>query len=283
MMRQRTHTTPTPAPRRGFTLIEIMLALGVLGIGMVMVASIFPAAIKQTQTSDRNTKAMVIADNARAILEMHLSQAGLAGHLSAAEFGEVTFGDTGAEFIHPDDSWYPSGDPAVVDNGRYGWLALVRQVRPGANDYQVAVIPYEKFSGVDYGPDNRPDLVLIRDDQAGMDNAEVWQDGADCFLRFEKSRFDHFDFIAIGSPILLDGAGMTAPLAGRFPVIVSWGMDPEDSDYMRARLSGSLLPESMEAPNWISLTGVWTVSSEVAAGAPSPALPCSVFRTALNP
>jgi prepilin-type N-terminal cleavage/methylation domain-containing protein len=39
------------APRRGFTFMEILFAVIIMGVGMIMVAAMFPAAIKQTQAN----------------------------------------------------------------------------------------------------------------------------------------------------------------------------------------------------------------------------------------
>ncbi len=113
-------TKPRPG-RSGFTLIEIMLALGVLGVGMVMVATIFPAAIHQTRQSDRNTKALLIADNARTVLSMKLTDSKLTSADSAvwnptgSEFREivmyndecdVTVAD-GDIILYDTDAWFP--------------------------------------------------------------------------------------------------------------------------------------------------------------------------------
>ncbi len=40
---------PPPASRRGFSFVEVMFAVIILGIGFVMVSAMFPVAIQQTQ------------------------------------------------------------------------------------------------------------------------------------------------------------------------------------------------------------------------------------------
>jgi prepilin-type N-terminal cleavage/methylation domain-containing protein len=56
----------------GFSLVELMIALGILGIGFAMAAALFPAALKQTELSYNDTIGTIIAQNglavARAIL-----------------------------------------------------------------------------------------------------------------------------------------------------------------------------------------------------------------------
>jgi prepilin-type N-terminal cleavage/methylation domain-containing protein len=53
--------------RRGFTLTEILMAVGILGIGLTMVASVFPVAVDQSR---RSTDATMSALCARSIAAM---------------------------------------------------------------------------------------------------------------------------------------------------------------------------------------------------------------------
>ena len=50
--------------RRGFSLTELLFALGVLSIGMVFVAGVFPAGLVFTIESSEQTIATVVADEA---------------------------------------------------------------------------------------------------------------------------------------------------------------------------------------------------------------------------
>jgi prepilin-type N-terminal cleavage/methylation domain-containing protein len=54
--------------RRGFTLTEILLAVGILGIGLTMVASVFPVAVDQTRRSTDATNAALCARSVAATL-----------------------------------------------------------------------------------------------------------------------------------------------------------------------------------------------------------------------
>jgi prepilin-type N-terminal cleavage/methylation domain-containing protein len=47
--------------RRGFSLTEILMAVGILGVGMTMVASIFPVAVDQTRRANDTTMAALCA------------------------------------------------------------------------------------------------------------------------------------------------------------------------------------------------------------------------------
>ncbi|MEO6436635.1 MAG: prepilin-type N-terminal cleavage/methylation domain-containing protein, partial [Tepidisphaeraceae bacterium] len=51
--------------RAGFSFIELMFAVAVLGLGLIMVSAIFPAAIAQTQAAiDETTAAAVVRNGA---------------------------------------------------------------------------------------------------------------------------------------------------------------------------------------------------------------------------
>jgi len=57
-----------PARRRGFTLVELIIAILVLGIGLVLLAAIFPAGIAQQQFSNDDVFGRVVADHALSVI-----------------------------------------------------------------------------------------------------------------------------------------------------------------------------------------------------------------------
>jgi prepilin-type N-terminal cleavage/methylation domain-containing protein len=50
--------------RRGFTLVELILAIFILGIGMISVAALFPAGIAQQQASEDEVYGPIVAKHA---------------------------------------------------------------------------------------------------------------------------------------------------------------------------------------------------------------------------
>src|ERR1035437_8808003 len=56
---------------RGFTLIEIMLSIGILGIGVVMVLTVLPVGADWTRRSVDDSSAQTVALNAFAVLQTH--------------------------------------------------------------------------------------------------------------------------------------------------------------------------------------------------------------------
>lgn len=59
--------------RPGFSLAELMIAIGILGIGMLMVAATFPVGIEQTRRATEDTMAPIVADEAWSMLDLLLN------------------------------------------------------------------------------------------------------------------------------------------------------------------------------------------------------------------
>lgn len=55
-------------PARGFSLVEVLLAIFILGIGLIMVATIFPVGAKWTRENAEESLAANIARNAEAVI-----------------------------------------------------------------------------------------------------------------------------------------------------------------------------------------------------------------------
>ncbi len=64
----RSSSSSVAKHRRGFTLIEIMFAIAILGVGLIMVAATFPIAIKWTTEDAQKTIGQTIAQSAVAYL-----------------------------------------------------------------------------------------------------------------------------------------------------------------------------------------------------------------------
>ena len=56
-------------PRCGFTLTEILMAVGILGVGLTMVASVFPVAVDQSRRSRESTMAALCARSTVAMMK----------------------------------------------------------------------------------------------------------------------------------------------------------------------------------------------------------------------
>jgi prepilin-type N-terminal cleavage/methylation domain-containing protein len=67
--------------RGGFTLVEVLIALGILGIGILGVTLLFPAAMRESRRAGGETIAAIYADSVVDMLRAH-GYSGLEGEAS---------------------------------------------------------------------------------------------------------------------------------------------------------------------------------------------------------
>ncbi len=170
----------TGRPAAGFTLIELLISMGIMAIGLVMAGALFPAAIKQTQSSVEDTIGTIICENALAVVRAHLEYDDIvdldAGRPSDIIVGRDKFevipvitnrlvapGD-GDEFAESDlaypvsrtpranfdgdatepEDWRQDANSDWRPNTNYGALVLIRSFAQDENDYHLLVISYKK-------------------------------------------------------------------------------------------------------------------------------------------
>jgi hypothetical protein len=160
-------TTPSrgrrPGVRRGrsggFTLTEIMIALGVMVIGLGMAAGAFHAGIQNHMTTIDDIFGRLICENAVAIAKVRLrhtlndggSAWGTHNRINSG-FGIVADADAQGRplVLVTTDKRYPippeaiGGDPRMADRSRMGYLLIARRAtgREDRNDYVFKVVPY---------------------------------------------------------------------------------------------------------------------------------------------
>jgi prepilin-type N-terminal cleavage/methylation domain-containing protein len=61
---------------RGFSLVEVLLAIFILGIGMIMVASVFPVGANWTRQTTEESNAQTVVQNALSVLQVHYGPSG---------------------------------------------------------------------------------------------------------------------------------------------------------------------------------------------------------------
>jgi type II secretory pathway pseudopilin PulG len=121
----------------GFSLTEVLLALGTLSIGMIFVAGVFPVAIYFSTQASEQTIAAVVADEA--IAKIRLFAVGdPIDPTDDLDFTQLIFnGLTNFEdafppgvTIDPGEFAYPSDPCNNILRTRYCWSALLRRVSP---------------------------------------------------------------------------------------------------------------------------------------------------------
>ena len=148
----------------GFSLVELMIAIGILAIGAAMIASAFPVAMLENQESVEHTIAAVVSENALAICRNKLRHSILNNNVAVqeGEYTNVTGHISVVEAAYPmprPKSDYPEDWITVkgrdYPSSRYGWMVGARQIRDPdgvrLNDYELSIVVYQKFL-----PEDRP-------------------------------------------------------------------------------------------------------------------------------
>jgi type II secretory pathway pseudopilin PulG len=153
----------------GFSLTEVLLAVGTISVGMLFIAGVFPVAIYFTTVASEQTIAAVVADEAFAKIR-----------LCAIGDPNIPFDDidlttlvvdelrdyTWAVGINPAEFSYPSDPNMSFDRKHFYWSALCRRADrdPSSRLVQVTVFVSRKVgSGTMYQgmPGDRPVPVPV--------------------------------------------------------------------------------------------------------------------------
>ena len=195
--------------RGGFTLTEVMLALGILAIGMSMVAAVFPAALEYNRASNNSTLGTIICENALVLSEMMLTAEIVADSTQLNVYvDDLHLPDaTHPYYLTKAQQHYPTGD----DPARTGFVMMARRMTATSNTYQVVTVAYRKSD-----KDNTVALYPVSCSVSGKNVS-----GADqAYLR-------------IGSP-LIDRA------TGQYAFIESISTDGKSGTLDRSFVSGSI-------------------------------------------
>ncbi len=134
------------ANKDGFSLAETLIAMGILAVGMIFIAGVFPVAIQLTTVSAERTIAAVVAEEAFAKVQLYGRQDTndidqLSGNLedfnNPARFRAVQ--DIGEyEFT------WPSTGSFIDPNSQYCWSALCRETAGDNSPVQVTIFVCRK-------------------------------------------------------------------------------------------------------------------------------------------
>jgi len=130
----------------GFSMTEVLIAVGTLAVGMIFIAGLFPAAILLTTEAAEQTVAGVVADEAFA--KIRLYGVNLASELvdendELARYDWVALGP----FDPCEMTLYPSTEELGPAEKQYCWRALCRRVETGSRVVQVTVFVCRRAGG----------------------------------------------------------------------------------------------------------------------------------------
>ncbi|MHC4544891.1 MAG: type IV pilus modification PilV family protein [Planctomycetota bacterium] len=142
----------------GFSLTEVLLAVGIIAVGMLFIAGVFPVGIHFTTIASERTIAAVVADEAFAKIRLYgvkdFNSWPVPPVVACADFRNATFG-----VFNPDEFAYPSDPNIDITQKQYYWSALCRRVDPDPNSrlVQVTVFVSRKVgSGTTYQDQGLP-------------------------------------------------------------------------------------------------------------------------------
>lgn len=132
----------------GFSLTEVLLAVGIIAVGMLFIAGVFPVGIHFSTIATERTISAVVADEAFAKIRLY----GVADFnswpvppvVASADFRDVSYGA-----VIPDEFSYPSDPNVNISDKQFYWSALCRRVDPDPNNrlVQVTVFVCRKVGG----------------------------------------------------------------------------------------------------------------------------------------
>jgi len=126
----------------GFTLTEIMIAMGVLAIGMAMVAGAMHAGIQVHIRTIDDIMRQLIGDNTLAIVQARVRHTANANNLIPTDKYQLL----GSNYFGPGDLTYPSNTTGTP----YGAAVFMKRraidANSSANDYDVLIVPYRLVS-----------------------------------------------------------------------------------------------------------------------------------------
>ena len=134
----------------GFSLTEVMMAAGILAIGFMLIATLFPVGVKLISIATERTVAAVTADEAFAKIRIYgMDPCNLAA-MATDELYDFAY--VSGVVMDPCEFLYPSAD--LPDEQRsYNWSALCRKIADPCNSVQVTVFISRKAGAAAKFPD----------------------------------------------------------------------------------------------------------------------------------
>lgn len=210
--------------RTGFTLLELLIAIGILAVGGAMAAALFPAAIKENQRANSSVIGRIICENGLCNVKIALvhdavtpsypfSSTELVESATAVGLRNLAYPTPRQEqptapFTAADyPDWKDLGssvNPRVVPQTLFGNLLLGKQAISGANDYQLVLIAYRRRAADDSNVDNG--IPALRQVTFSSDAGSY---------SFTVSGTNDADYLRLGSPLIHAETGRFATIVSR--------------------------------------------------------------------
>ena len=127
-----------PSPRAGaFTLIELLIAIAILGVGIAMAAAMLPAGILANQHSSKDLMGTLICQNGLAIAKATLTHSISPSHEPVGNGPDLV--DITDKIADADNTHYPVGT-----EDKSGFKLLGRRIGDNENIYQLAAVSYTR-------------------------------------------------------------------------------------------------------------------------------------------
>jgi len=212
----------TKSKHNGFSLTEVLMAVGILSVGMMLIATMFPVGIYLTTVASERTMAAIVSDEAFAKIQLYGFENPKPQPdtpLLRAEFYEKTFDYEQAHNdpclgsspclpgsydlfpdineIDPNEFSYPPVDPCATGNRQYYWSALCKKLSnvPTETEYLVTVFVARKTN---------PALTYY------------WRDPYHCYDPNSSNRPRIVDVNVEGSPSGLDKLKISEPNKAKY-------------------------------------------------------------------
>lgn len=127
--------------RSAFSFAEVMFAVIILGVGFIMIAALFPVAIRQSKSNTDETNSAAIARGATNIVDALSTQTGLMS--SATVFALPSSKNPSPAFTNTSVLWYAIRDNVIsADDPRYAWVPFYFR---GTDPQTLRRLPYAQL------------------------------------------------------------------------------------------------------------------------------------------
>ena len=162
---------------RGFSLIELLLAIFILGVGVISISAVFPAGIVQQRRAQDDVLGPVIAEAALSTIRSKVGQSDFGTFEEFGIYTPATFAALDGDFPN---TWLRGGDE-FTQRGDWPWLRPSMAVVPAG----VAADSRDYFGDIDIFSARVARDSVFAPEYPGSSNLD-WQIGKTTELRFSN-------------------------------------------------------------------------------------------------